>query len=342
MRVIIVVPLILLFASSAFPRTWHVPSEAPTIQAGIDSATAGDVVEIACATYMPEVQEIGPGIYVCIVMKDGVTLRSETGDAECVVIDARNQGAGISCGGVETGTILRGLTVVNGAEPPPWSTGGALHCAYASPLVQNCRFSDSYALYGGGVLVQCGSPVFENCEFSGNEANMGGGVHVENAIGCTSMMATFTGCLLQGNTADDAGGGLVVWGYDTHVTLDHCDVTNNQSSGAAGGIWLEGGEVTVTLTSCTVSQNTCVTSGGGVYLSNNPPTYLEAQDTNIADNNAAEGPDGWVWFDSSANLYCCEVDLAQWAGGGNVVLDNEDCGTDIGAATWGAIKAMYR
>lgn len=76
--------LFLALSPTAFAITWNVPTDAPTIQAGIDSASAGDTVLVACGTYYEH----------DIAMREGITLRSETGLPDCVVIDALPQGGG--------------------------------------------------------------------------------------------------------------------------------------------------------------------------------------------------------------------------------------------------------
>jgi hypothetical protein len=80
-RAMVAVGMLFLFAELAQAHVWHVPSACPTIQDGIDSAVVGGVVEVSCGTYY----ELG------IVMKSGITLRSETHNDDCVTIDARVQ-----------------------------------------------------------------------------------------------------------------------------------------------------------------------------------------------------------------------------------------------------------
>ena len=73
---------LLMLAPPCLSRTWHIlpdgSGDAPTIRAGVDSAAVGDTLEIACGTYYEH----------HIVVKSGLVLRSETGQPECVTIDA--------------------------------------------------------------------------------------------------------------------------------------------------------------------------------------------------------------------------------------------------------------
>ena len=60
-----------LLAGPAAAVTIHVPTDQPTIQAGIDAADPGDTVLIACGTYWAH----------DLRMRPGIVLRSEAGDS---------------------------------------------------------------------------------------------------------------------------------------------------------------------------------------------------------------------------------------------------------------------
>ena len=83
-QLLLLTVVIVLVATNAWGHTWDVPSpECPTIQPGIDSATAGDTVKVLPGTYSPSTK----GESFPILMEDGVVLRSSSG-ASTTIIDA--------------------------------------------------------------------------------------------------------------------------------------------------------------------------------------------------------------------------------------------------------------
>ena len=77
-----------LVVCPAWATTIHVPDDQTTIQAVIDAASMGDTVLVACGRYYEHDIEIPSG--VCLV--------SETGQPDCVTIDAQLQGRVFLCG----------------------------------------------------------------------------------------------------------------------------------------------------------------------------------------------------------------------------------------------------
>ena len=69
-------------------RDWHVPAEAATIQAAVDSAVAGDVVVLAAGTYSDCTELNGNGVAHIAILRNGIHLRGATGDPADVVLDA--------------------------------------------------------------------------------------------------------------------------------------------------------------------------------------------------------------------------------------------------------------
>ena len=90
-------------------RTWHIypdgSGDARTIPAGIDSAVSGDTVLVGCGVYHEYDVE----------MKSGITLRSETGEAECVSIEAYQQDRVFCCQDVDSAASIEGFAIVEGS-----------------------------------------------------------------------------------------------------------------------------------------------------------------------------------------------------------------------------------
>ncbi len=210
------------------PRTWHVPDEAPTIQAGIDSAAVGDTVMVACGVYYE----------TDIALKSGVTLVSETGDPDCVTIEAAGRSDRlVSCSYVNDGALVSGITLRRGSTS---ESGGIVHCSHSSPAFINCVLDGGFGGVAGGAVAaeQFSAPSFEDCVFTDNYGLSGGAVAVRD-----SSEATFLRCVFGGNLADSYGG-AVYCDSGSLVEIVSCTMVAN-AAGEGAGIYLTGGGASV-------------------------------------------------------------------------------------------------
>jgi hypothetical protein len=220
-------------------RTWHVPADAPTVRAGIDSAIAGDTVVVASGYY----NEWG------LSMKSGVILRSETGDPEWTTIDANYAGTVMYCDDLDSTTTIEGITFLDGYDDgeggltSAWA--GGMMCRNSSHTIINCSFVNNesegkgfmHACHGGGMcLLDSSSVTLINCTFSGNrvdgdEGARGGGLY------CHNSSPSLTNCIFTDNSAYDAmmvgvGAGMYCT-YSSSPTLTGCLFVRNESGAAS-------------------------------------------------------------------------------------------------------------
>ena len=196
--------------------TIHVPGDQPSIQAGIDAASIGDTVLVACGTYYEH----------DLVMKSRITLLSETGEPDCVVVDAQQNGRVVDCSNTNQATTIEGFTFTGGDGGTWPANGGGMYLSNSRMTVRRCAIIsnslDGLQEFGGGIYMTSSSPTFIECVISHNSVHEdGAGVFCDAAD-----TVSFEGCIFAENIADDRCGALFAWN-GTNVFLDGCTFYGN-------------------------------------------------------------------------------------------------------------------
>ena len=235
-------PTAIAFASAlvlaSFPAlasTWHVPSEAPTIQAGIDSAAVGDTVLVAPGTYTgPLNRDLDFG-------GTDIVLRG-IGGPDSTIIDCEDQGRGFWFhSGEGPSPVVEGFTIANGYG----DYGGGMRCGNSSPTVKDVVFSANSATSSGGGYyctawfgeepTHC-FPSLNGVTFTGNTAGSdGGGVSCTAGECGSSSFLTLSDATFSGNVAPHGGGVSCVPGYYGVAQIALTDVTFLGNEGEYGG-----------------------------------------------------------------------------------------------------------
>ena len=207
------IPLMLLiftfYTCPALAATILVPSDLPTIQAGINAADPGDLVLVAPGTYVENIDFLGKVI----------TLQSEAG-AKMTVIDGNQAGSVVTFVNTEPEqAVLDGFTIRNGLYG--YGKGGGVHCSNSSPTITNCMITEN-SVYndGGGIYFSNSSATIVNCMITENSAEIGGGVY------CNNSSLTILFCTIAGNSADNGGG---IFCGSSSPTITNCIFWKNEA-----------------------------------------------------------------------------------------------------------------
>ena len=274
--------LLLAFAlasGAAAGTTWHVDAAAPcpgsgtlgslfcTIQAALDTASAGDEILVAPGTYFELLDFLG---------KD-VELRSTAG-AATTIVDAGQRGnvvtfsQGESRDALISGFTLRnGLGIFNGL-------GAGIHCDGSSPtiadnVIESCFGGES----GGGLALLGGSPLVVGNVVRDNGADFGAGLYC--AQGTTAEIVGNQ--ILSNGFFGTTGGGIHV--HDSGVLIEGNLIEGNSAAGA-GGLHVESA-VQVIVRGNEIRGN-FADEGDGGGLFTYPNTLVE---DNLIEGNAAGG-----------------------------------------------------
>lgn len=137
---------VLLVVLTAHSATLLIPSQYPTIQAGIDAAVSGDTVLVANGTYT------GAGNKDLDFGGREIVVMSENGPENCI-IDCQNDARGFYFHSNETSnSVVDGFTIINGLVnyySTPYYKGAGIYCGDSSPTITRCHILDCYASGGG-------------------------------------------------------------------------------------------------------------------------------------------------------------------------------------------------
>jgi predicted outer membrane repeat protein len=256
-----------------------------TIQAALDAAQAGDVIELGDGTFK------GAGNRDLDFGGKGLVLRSSSGSPGACIIDCEGtEGDPHQAIDFHTGepadARVADLTITGGFA----ERGGAVAIYYkASPEFEDCVFTGNRALAGGAVYMRgASSSVFTACVFRQNTASGSG--PSGGALHCEGTTALFDRCLFEANIASGFaanGGGVACLG--SSATFADCEFIANESAEATdycsgGGLHSRDGGPR--LTNCLFRNNVTGLNGGAICCVDDA---LVLESCTLADNRGGLG-----------------------------------------------------
>ena len=278
--------------------TIRVPRDFATIQAAINSASNGDIVEVSTGTYT------GNGNWDIDFQRKAITVRSEAGPNRTTIDCTGQEGhrGFYFHRGERQSSVLRGFTIIGAVVPGSeisldsgsWSpsptnpVGGGIYCESSSPSIINCVIKQCSTELGGGIGVVGGAPEIIDCTIEQCQAG-GLGTAVSGGYGAGIGLirgsdAKIVNCTINGNAGYYNSYGAGVYCRQSGALLANCDISFNRAQGNnnGGGIYCGGSSTNVVLERCIISNNTAE-AGGGIFASS--PAYVRVTNCTIANNS---------------------------------------------------------
>ena len=262
---LLILVFLIFFTAVSSAATINVPSEEPTIQAGIESASSGDTILVAPGTYTED------GNRDIVLSNQTLTILSTDG-AENTILDPQGSTSEphrvfdlLSSSGGQI--IIDGFTFTGGYAPAnsgigdTESAGGAISARNSDAIIRNCIFeNNTCGMRGGAIYITGGSPQLINCELRNNNVVFDAGALY--LYGPTS--AVVTNCVFKDNSAQRGG---ALYSINSSPIFDHCLFANNQASlyGGAGVCYSSTYPDNSHYVNCTFYGNQAVGLGGAIY-----------------------------------------------------------------------------
>lgn len=157
-----------------------------------------------------------------------------------------------------------------------WYNESSPNGGYSAPVVNNCTFTNNYAVGQGGAMHNEGGfgattlVIFNDCQFANNHAEQAGGAlyHQSNFGGINN--SKLSNCNFIGNSAGIEGGALFINASEegiTQIELVSCNFSNNEAGARGGGAYHRGnsnGHANPIYIGCNFTQNQAM-DGGAIF-----------------------------------------------------------------------------
>lgn len=232
----------------------EVPAEYDSIQAAIDIAYDGNIIEVSDGTYNENINYGSK--YIIVQSVNGASATSITGSGSDNPVVAFS-------GTATADAVLDGFTIDNVDSGTYYSMNGIKVSNGATPVIKNSTVTgNNMRGKGAGILIDGGAATIENCTIDSNSTSyeQGGGVYLING----SATTTITDSSISNNTAKTNGGGLYV--ENSAIELTNVTMDGNRSNESSGGGACFNGDVNATISGTSISSNTSKYSGAGLYF----------------------------------------------------------------------------
>lgn len=335
--------------------------DAPHIQAALEMAEDGDVIELGDGLFT------GEGNFNIDFLGRAVTIRSASGTPGACVMSSpgayeEERRAFWFHGGEGSDSVLEGIYFTDWHSPTWTPVGGVILIENASPTIRNCDFVDNSVQDAGGAIRSStgSSPMITDCRFLGNytvgwESVFGGAVSVASA--------TILRCYFGGNLSGSAGA-IAVGGAGDVTIIEDCKFVGNTAHYGSGGAIRVANNYSTSITRCTFYDNWAHDRGAAIFVSTEASISVEQcivmnceaavlpviyGDVSISCTDIYGNPGG-DWVGTLAEHYGQNGNISldpQFCGqpDGNYYLqsdspcapDNNDCGLQMGAFGQGCI-----
>ncbi|MFC2092741.1 right-handed parallel beta-helix repeat-containing protein [Bacteroidota bacterium] len=252
-----VLALVLLLTSLSIANIIRVPQNVSTIQAALNSCSAGDTVLVSPGAYHENI--IWPST-------SSLCLMSEYG-RDTTIIDGSGIASVIKLTSImDSSTVISGFTIRNGYSV---LDAGGIYCNFSSPIIRNNLIDSNYAKYGGGIFCFNNS----NPTITGNiiRANTGGTAAAGNGGGiyCNASSPIIDSNIISYNQGYVGAGICCI--SSSSPTITNNEIFNNSATNSVGGICCHTNSAPLILNNSIQYNYGALGSGGiGCYYDSSP------------------------------------------------------------------------